>query len=907
MRKGIFFILAIILFSLSNVVFGAIPAEEREALVKLYLGTHGDDWNSNSGWKTPPLDSDGFAMPGTEENWFGITVSGDHVTQISMSFNKLIGILPPELGNLTNLTILSLGHNHLSRIPSTLGNLTNLEYLFLEECGIKGIIPPRLGNILNLKHLNLSGNQLNGNIPSTFGNLSNLIDIDLSRNQLSGSIPSTLGNLDNLERFFVGANQLSGSIPSSLGDLRHLKRISLSQNQLTGSIPPEMGKLRQLMFLSMDHNQLAGGIPPELGKLTNLLQLELSDNKLTGIPPELGNIYVLQMLDLSYNQINGHIPDALGYLNTLTYLNLSHNQLSGGIPSNFRNLSTMRYLYLHSNQLSGHIPDEIGSLNQLLELRLDLNQFSGHIPWELGTIPKLRVLLLNSNWLSGEIPASLMKLHFYDFDISDNCLFTTDPALKKFLDTFDPDWKATQNHCGGGTPIIHLNHSRLNFASLSGLLPNSQTVLISNAGVGTLSWSASSDAPWLTVSPSSGTGSSLLSVSIRFAPEGESSGTITITDPYATNSPQTIHVSLHVYRPGETSAPFGEFSTPIEGSSVSNSIPVTGWALDDTGFLIVKIYNGNTYIGDAEFVEGARPDIESLYPTYPNNDKAGWGYLLLTNLLPNGGNGTYTLIAKAMDIENNEVTLGSKTITIDNAHAVKPFGAIDTPTQGGTASGKEFVNFGWALTPQPHTIPSDGSTIDVVIDGVIKGHPVYNTFRSDIADLFPGYNNSNGAGGYFYIDTATLKNGLHTLSWNVTDNEGNTDGIGSRYFSVLNTGVNTISWSLTETHEEPFEGLISADGDGKWIEIKELERVEIDLSKEMGLSDTHIQGYLLVGHQLRKLPIGSTLDQEKGIFYWQPGPGFVGEYRFVFIGKDDRDQTITKNIIIHIQPAYQHE
>jgi len=42
-------------------------------------------------------------------------------------------------------------------------------------------------------------------------------------------------------------------------------------------------------------------------------------------------------------------------------------------------------------------------------------------------------------------------------------------------------------------------------------------------------------------------------------------------------------------------------------------------------------------------------------------------------------------------------------------------------------------------------------------------------------------------------------------------------------------------------------------------------------------------GYLVVGEKLRPLPIGSTLDSERGIFYWQPGPGFLGPYDFVFI------------------------
>ncbi|MCP5052753.1 MAG: hypothetical protein GY940_36635, partial [bacterium] len=138
-----------------------------------------------------------------------------------------------------------------------------------------------------------------------------------------------------------------------------------------------------------------------------------------------------------------------------------------------------------------------------------------------------------------------------------------------------------------------------------------------------------------------------------------------------------------------------------------------------------------------------------------------------------------------------EVLLGSKTITCDNDNAVKPFGAIDTPEAGGIASGNQFINFGWALTKQPNLIPIDGSTIDVWVNGVKLGHPVYNQYRSDIAALFPGYANSNGAVGYFYLDTTAYENGTHTIQWTATDTGGNTDGIGSRYFIVQNSSTDT--------------------------------------------------------------------------------------------------------------------
>ena len=119
------------------------------------------------------------------------------------------------------------------------------------------------------------------------------------------------------------------------------------------------------------------------------------------------------------------------------------------------------------------------------------------------------------------------------------------------------------------------------------------------------------------------------------------------------------------------------------------------------------------YIGDALFVDGARTDIETAYPGYPFNYKAGWGYMLLTNFLPNSGNGTFKLYAIATDKEGNQTTLGSKTITCDNAHATKPFGAIDTPARVAPPRVRVYYNFGWALTPQPSQIATDGSTISV--------------------------------------------------------------------------------------------------------------------------------------------------------------------------------------------------
>ena len=112
----------------------------------------------------------------------------------------------------------------------------------------------------------------------------------------------------------------------------------------------------------------------------------------------------------------------------------------------------------------------------------------------------------------------------------------------------------------------------------------------------------------------------------------------------------------------------------------------------------------------------------------------------------------FRLHAYAVDSEGLSTYLGTKTFTANNTGSVKPFGTIDTPAQGGTASGTAYAVFGWALSTRG-TIPTNGSTMSVFIDGTNVGRPVYNQNRPDIATLFPGYANSNGAVGYYILDT----------------------------------------------------------------------------------------------------------------------------------------------------------
>jgi len=493
-------------------------------------------------------------------------------------------------------------------------------------------------------------------------------------------------------------------------------------------------------------------------------------------------------------------------------------------------------------------------------------------------------------------------------------------------------------------PVISLNRSTLYFAitpTLNASAAGVQEIIITNSGSGILEWTVSVNTNWLRLSAFNGIQSDAVEVSIYHAglSVGTHTGIISFTDSNAANSPQTVTVTLRVYPSGTDAAPFGSFDSPADDSTVTSSIPVTGWALDDLSINKVTIRRdgvadegeGHIYVGEASLVDGARPDVETAFPNYPMNYQAGWGYMLLTNTLPYGGNGWYKLHAYAEDKTGNTVLLGSKSIYCDNDHAVKPFGAIDTPTQGGSASGSKFKIQGWALTPMPNSIAANGSTLKAYIDGVSIGNLGYNVYRFDIAALFPGYANSNGALAYIFFDSTAYETGLHTLQWTATDSGGNTDGIGSRYFTIRNYGYGSDQQAATAANETrpsaaigkwmpvhqlrlkdesslsyrtgydtnmPARSLLP-DKDGVMsLSLPQLQRLELNLGHEPG---NCYSGFIKIGDNLRPLPVGSTLDALNGKFFWQPGPAGFGTYRLIFITRDISGQLSKQeiNITIH--------
>ncbi len=552
-----------------------------------------------------------------------------------------------------------------------------------------------------------------------------------------------------------------------------------------------------------------------------------------------------------------------------------------------------------------------------------------------------------------------------------------------------------------------------------------QDVTVTFSNPGTTGWTTSADQPWVVITNGSGVGSGVLSIGVNpsLINVGVNSLTATVTvtagNVAAGSSPKTIGVAVELTPPAQDLPPEGQVDTPVQNATgVQGSVGITGWAVDDRGVASVRIYRtcfnfdaaacgevadhrrNLTYrivfLGTAAFIAGARPDIEAVYPNLPFANRGGWGFLVLTSMLPNvpaaqpnGGQGTLSFFAIATDTSGKNTLLGRSAnpvvagyndgtqITMDNLAIGKPFGAIDTPGQGEMVRGT-IANFGWALTPDRNTNSGDTGALGdidirqpgastVFIDSVPVGQITFDLCRGTVGNpvplaaycnddvssifghltpqstfaprtsnptLFRNLDAGRGAIGAFVFNTTTLTNGLHTIAWGVTDSAGRGEGIGSRFFVVLNAGADPAvaargqpagrasdeaalraapalvvgdTSSLDQlprvigalrartgfdirTALSPF---VADDQAIFRVRLPEFGRLELELGEPVDA------GYLSANGTLRPLPVGSTL--RDGWFAWMPPPGYLGDYDLIFVRGNERiDVTVTVGRLVPV-------
>ncbi|HBX50277.1 MAG TPA: hypothetical protein DEH02_04305 [Bacteroidales bacterium] len=200
-----------------------VNVQDSLALMKFYYSTNGQNWTTP--WDTTQAIS----------NWTGVVIDSNRIVQLNLWNKNLFGIIPPEIGNLSELT-----------------------------------------------HLNLNNNFLTGSLPTNIGSLHKLTGLDISKNQISGTLPDEIGNLDSLGSLRIYDNQFSGSIPNAIGNLYHLTDFEAYHNQFT-NLPSLIGNLQNISLLTIGDN-LLDSLPTEINNLILLDIFDCRNNNLSWVP-----------------------------------------------------------------------------------------------------------------------------------------------------------------------------------------------------------------------------------------------------------------------------------------------------------------------------------------------------------------------------------------------------------------------------------------------------------------------------------------------------------------------------------------------------------------------------------------------------------------------------------------------
>ncbi|XP_024958767.1 probable inactive receptor kinase At5g10020 [Cynara cardunculus var. scolymus] len=260
---------------------------------------------------------------------------------LRLGSNKLSGSLPEALLQESSMSLseLDLSLNELKGPVDSISS-TTLRNLNLSFNKLTGILPLNIGHCAII---DLSSNLLSGNLSRIQGWGNYVEEINLSSNLLTGTFPIQTSQFLRLTSFKISNNSIGGVLAPVLATYPELNTIDFSCNQFSGTLLPSLFNSTRLIYLNMSFNNLSGTIPIqknssllESSKILSLEFLDLSYNSLSDhLPREIGNYHDLAFLDLSNNHFEGGIPDTLP--GALKVFNVSYNNLSGLVPENLRN------------------------------------------------------------------------------------------------------------------------------------------------------------------------------------------------------------------------------------------------------------------------------------------------------------------------------------------------------------------------------------------------------------------------------------------------------------------------------------------------------------------------------------------------------------------------------------------
>ncbi|PWA77038.1 leucine-rich repeat protein [Artemisia annua] len=375
------------------------------------------------------------------------------LSYLNLSNAYFSGVIPPQIGNLSNLKVLDLGSSPDSDTANTLmsddmswiSGLSLLKYLDLSKVDLSkaqnrdmvfymmpslvklslsgcsltnadlGTLSNSIKILANIKHLDLGGNHFKGQFPRFFQNMTSLEFLDLSYfnfslSRNSTNFLSTIHYFPKMRLSSCGLHNMHLS-PNHLNftKISIIQHLDLSRNLIEGRFLSAFTNMTSLLSLDLADNMLNSSV----SIMPNLLRLDLSRNNFEHIEDVgIWRQCHLKELTVSDNQLSIELTDSPKNVSECSQYAFERLELDGSLKGAFPadslgRMANLRGLSLSGNELTGPIPESLGRLRLLEELDLSYNQLTGPIPTFIG---KLTTLDLSGNQLNGSIPESFGSL-----------------------------------------------------------------------------------------------------------------------------------------------------------------------------------------------------------------------------------------------------------------------------------------------------------------------------------------------------------------------------------------------------------------------------------------------------------------------------------------------------------------
>jgi Bacterial Ig domain len=291
--------------------------------------------------------------------------------------------------------------------------------------------------------------------------------------------------------------------------------------------------------------------------------------------------------------------------------------------------------------------------------------------------------------------------------------------------------------------------------------------------------------------------------------------TITVSATDTDASPDTGSASVMVTVPGPPlpGPPALIIDTPTQGSVLTGTSTISGWAIDNaigvgTPISNVQVKVDGILLGNAAYGV-ARQDVCNNYPGRAGCPNVGFTFQLNADYL---GAGPHTISVSAADSDGPpDIDTASVNVTVNPSGA--PTVVIDAPAAGGTFLAGPITISGWALDNVSMLGTAiNPASLQVSVDGNVVGNATYGVSRPDVCSVFTGRPGCPNV-GFTYQLNSPLSPGIHTIAVSAADTDATPDaGSAGASINVVSTSAPPSAWIDTPVTGTTLSGTAAITG-----------------------------------------------------------------------------------------------